>query len=106
SSSPPSSQHVYLPRTVVVRTPPIAQVGQEITFSVSVSGPHGVPTGGVIIGYGPGSSICTTILSAGSGSCQSTLRSGLQTVEGNYSGDATYADSAASNSYGPTTLTV
>jgi hypothetical protein len=75
-------------------TPSPAVVGDTVTYSATVSGPSGTPTGSVTFDLG-GGTLCSATLSGGSGSCTSSAA-----PEGNpdditvyYSGDTTYRGS-------------
>jgi hypothetical protein len=77
---------------------------QAGTFTASVSGIGGPPTGQVTIQAGP-TSVCTITLVNGSGACAppaSQLGLGSYQVTATYPGDATFASSASD----PQALTV
>lgn len=81
--------------TVVVATPSVATPGQQVSYSASVAAGigTGTPTGAVT--FTDGSTVlCTTVLAQGAGSCTSgAAPSGIGTVTGTYSGDASDAPS-------------
>ena len=68
-----------------------ATVGQTVTYTASVSGSSGTPTGTVQFLDG-GTVICSAVtLSGGSASCNyAASSSGLHTIRANYSGDVNY----------------
>jgi hypothetical protein len=79
------------PAVAVSATPNPGFTGQPVTYSATVSGSNGTPTGNVIFGLGGVGTLCTAQLSDGSGSCTSSAAPlGTDPVNAYYSGDATY----------------
>ncbi|HEX3617434.1 MAG TPA: Ig-like domain repeat protein [Solirubrobacteraceae bacterium] len=70
---------------------PSVTAGDTVTYSATVSGQGGTPTGTVDFTSGA-TDLCTATLSAGSGSCTATSAPiGSDTIHGRYSGDGTFA---------------
>jgi hypothetical protein len=77
---------------------------QSVRMTFTVASAYGTPTGTVTVGAG-GIRICTTTLKSGKGSCVLTakqLKVGGYRLVANYSGSATYSNSASS----PATLKI
>jgi Bacterial Ig-like domain (group 3) len=108
SDSATATENVLEPATVSATATPHAPVeGQGVTLAATVSGAHGTPTGQVMFTQGPGTDLCVADLVAGSGSCSYAFETpGTQTVQADYLGDATYADSDGSNSFGSASVVV
>jgi hypothetical protein len=107
SQSSAASEAVLEPATVTASAPATAQLNQPVLLSTTVSGASGTPTGTVKFDDGSGNLLCTATLSSGKGSCDVTFASGgSQTVKADYQGNATYANSTASDSFGTATIDV
>ena len=79
------------------------QTGDTVTFTATVSGPGGTPTGSILwtIGGTAGFTSCssTTALSGGVATCTITdVQAGTITAQADYSGDANYNASSGSDS--------
>ena len=78
---------------VVSATPNPAVAGQSVTYSATVSGGNGTPSGIVIFAMGGVGTLCTAQLVDGSGSCTSSAApAGDDPIGAYYSGDATYSE--------------
>jgi hypothetical protein len=84
------------PTVTVSATPNPAAAGQSVTYSATVSGSSGTPTGSVTFAPQTGGTLCTAQLSNGSGSCTSSATAvGRNGINVSYSGDNTYRLSGA-----------
>jgi hypothetical protein len=71
-----------------------ATAGDSVTYSATVSGSGGTPTGTISFTTGP-THLCTAALSGGSGSCEASIAPvGSDPVRATYSGDAIHGQSA------------
>jgi hypothetical protein len=90
------SQQVVI---TVSTSPASLVVGEETTFSATVTGSAGTPTGTVsFVDPSTDAAMCVATLSGGIGSCMAKVDPGLadyQDLIVTYSGDATYANSGA-----------
>jgi hypothetical protein len=93
--------------TVTASAPATANLNQSVTLSATVTGSHGTPTGTVDFENSAGTTLCSGTLSAQKASCATSFTSGgAHTIRADYQGNATYADSTGSNSFGSATITV
>jgi hypothetical protein len=84
-----------IPTVTVSASPNPATAGQPVTYSATVSGSSGTPTGSVTFAPQAGGTLCTAHLSNGSGSCTSSAAAvGRDEINVSYSGDSTYRLSA------------
>jgi hypothetical protein len=89
----------FTPTTATVgASPTSATPGQGVTYSARVAGADGTPTGSVTFFVGE-TALCTASFTGGTGSCISgTAPTGVDTVTGQYAGDATFVGSSATAS--------
>jgi hypothetical protein len=91
---PPSTQ------TTITASPNPVETGTSVTYSVTVTSGGGTPTGSVTFSTGS-TSLCTTTLSNGAGTCSSNAAPvGTDTISGQYQG------TGFAGSTGTTSLTV
>ncbi len=89
--------------TSVVPTPSSATQGQPISFSTSVTGPGGTPTGTVAVTEGT-TALCTVTLTSGSGTCSAANAAlGSDSITATYSGDQTFEASSGTTFVSVTT---
>jgi hypothetical protein len=85
------------PATVVVTNVDSAQQGDNITFSVRVSGADGVPTGTVVLKDGSTTLTTLTLVSGASSYSTLNLSVGSHAITAEYSGDTKYMASTGSS---------
>ena len=107
SQSSTTTEKVLEPATVTASAPATAQLNQAVLLSTTVSGSGATPTGTVDFDNSSGNLLCSATLSGGKGSCDATFTvGGAQTAKADYQGNATYANSTGSNSFGTATIDV
>ncbi len=107
-SSVTTTENVLEPATVTASaSPTTAVIGQSVQLSATVSGSFGTPTGSVEFQGANSTTLCTATLSGGTGHCSYAFpQDGTQAVTANYLGNAMYADSTGSASFGHATVVV
>jgi hypothetical protein len=94
-----AAQPQTTPTTTLIQGSSITSTsGQSVTFTASVSGTGGTPTGDVVFSVGA-TSLCTATLTDGAGSCVTNdAPVGPDGVMGTYSGDGTFVGSEGQTS--------
>jgi hypothetical protein len=77
----------------ITQDPATAFVAEPVTFTATVSGSAGVPTGSVAFLLGNGTSLGPAALVAGKASVQTTLSTAVSAIYARYSGDDVYKSS-------------
>jgi len=97
SASLTQSVNLQNPAVAITSSVNPSAAGQAVTFTATVGGASGVPTGSVTFGDG-GTNLCAGVaLAAGSATCTtSTLAAGVHTIVAMYSGSSTYKSGNAS----------
>lgn len=97
-----SSNAATATTTDISVSPADAAAEHSVTYSATVSGSGGTPSGSVDFTATGGAELCSAVLSGGAGHCQSNdAPPGTDTITGTYSGDSTYNTSS-----GTTTLAI